>query len=121
EFVVVLLILALLAGCASNPRGGGGSEWTGPAAAAPVSVERWDYSPQQQGKLLKTPHYLIYTTITDTDVLARLPQVLEGAYAQYQSFVEGPQSPNKPMRCYVFAKRGEWAEFTARHTGPDAS
>jgi hypothetical protein len=46
--------------------------------------------------------------------------VLEGAYAQYQAFVIGPQQV-KPMRCYVFAKRTEWAQFTAQHTGADAA
>ena len=91
----------------------------GPSVPAPVTAERWDFN-QEQGKVLKSPHYLIHTTISDPEVLERLPQVLEGAYAQYQSFCENPQ-PNKPMRCYVFAKRSEWAEFTARHTGMDAS
>ena len=121
--MALLIVALLLAGCAAVGGGGGGGggrgQWTGPSAPAPISVERWDYN-QQPGKLIKTSHYLIHTTITDPDALQRLPQVMEGAYAQYQSFVINPQ-PNKPMRCYVFAKRTEWAEFTARHTGMDAS
>jgi hypothetical protein len=119
QSVVIATLVALLAGCASQPRA---SQWTGPSAPAPVSVDRWDYSPQDEGKLLRTPHYLIHTTIGDPDILAKLPQVMEGAYSQYAAFVgPNPLSSVKPMRCYVFSKRSEWADFTSRHTGTDAS
>jgi hypothetical protein len=116
-----LLSIALLlnaAGCASLD--GSGGRWSGPTAPASVSVEPWTFS-NSTGKQLKTPHYLIQTTIVDPDVLRRLPQVLEGAYAQYQAFGPAPQSSKGPMKCYVFSKRSEWVEFTARHTGADAA
>jgi hypothetical protein len=107
----------LLAGCSASSSTRG--EWTGPTAASPVKLLSWDAN-RQQGKILETAHYQVHTTITDEDVLARLPQVLEGAYTQYQMFATAPQS-NKPMKCYVFAKRSEWADFTARNTGQDAA
>src|SRR5689334_2923145 len=117
-----LFIFAVLcAACAGCPgcSGSGNNPWTGPSAKAPVTVDDWaDNAPF--GKVLKTPHYAIHTTITDAEVLDKLPQVLEGAYGQYQAFVIGPQQ-TKPMDCYVFAKRSEWAQFTAQHTGADAA
>jgi hypothetical protein len=113
----VLAVLALLGvpGCAALSN----SHWTGPATPAPVSSDGWQYN-NDAGKVLKTPHYLIHTTISDPEVLLRLPQVLEGAYAQYQTFAVAPVT-NKPMRCFVFGKRNEWADFTSRHTGSDAA
>jgi hypothetical protein len=109
------IVLALVAGCASSKP----NPWTGPAIKASVITETWaDHDPQ--GKILKTPHYEVHTTISDPEVLEKLPQVLEGAYSQYQAFVIGPQQ-TRPMKCYVFAKRAEWAQFTTQHTGADAA
>src|SRR4051794_15446865 len=101
----------MLCGCASDHSSKSG--WTGPAAPVPVASERWEYE-QQPGQVLRTAHYLIHTTISEPEVLRRLPQVMEGAYAQYQAFVIGP-AQTQPMRCYVFSRRGEWAHFTSGH------
>lgn len=116
--LLAAVLLFAGAGCAAFEQSGAG--WTGPAAPSPVEAEPWAHS-MSPGKILKTQHYAIHTTISDPDVLRRLPQVLEGAYAQYQAFATAPQSGRGPMKCYVFAKRGEWADFTARHTGADAA
>jgi hypothetical protein len=119
--LLALLALALVAaggGCAS-PAKSEHSGWTGPAAASPVETLKWQYN-DSPGVVLQTAHYQIHTTIDDEDVLKRLPQVMEGAYAQYQNFaVTTPSS--KPLKCYVFGKRGEWADFTQKHTGTDAA
>lgn len=104
----------LLAGCAAQNQG-----WTGPTSPAPVSSAPWDYN-GDRGQVLTSPHYEIDTTVTDPLVLQRLPQVMEGAYGQYQSFAKSPDS-GRPMKCYVFGKRQEWVDFTARHTGADAA
>jgi hypothetical protein len=109
-----LLIAFLVAGCASSSR-----DWTGPVSPAPVSTSAWNYN-GQPGKVLTTRHYEIHTTVTDPQALIKLPQLMEGAYAQYQRFAAAPQTP-RPMDCYIFAKRQEWAQFTARHTGADAA
>jgi hypothetical protein len=85
-----------------------------------VDSQQWQYA-NRAGKILHTPHYLIHTTLSDPDVLARLPQVMEGGYAQYQIFAGNLPESDKPMNCYVFAKRNEWADFTQRHTGADAA
>ncbi len=115
----VLVAFTLLAGGCSN-LDGTAARWTGPTAAAPVATETWSYN-QRDGTILKTPHYQVHTTITDPEVIKRLPQVLEGAYAQYQSFAAAAPPNAKPMKCYVFSRRSEWADFTSRHTGADAA
>jgi hypothetical protein len=45
---------------------------------------------------------------------------MEGAYAQYQMFAGNVPESDRPMKCYVFGKRDEWADFTQKHTGADA-
>jgi hypothetical protein len=112
-----LLLPLLLIGCSSSAQSG---KWTGPTAAAKVSVEQWSFG-DRPGQILKTQHYLIHTTISDEEVLHKLPQMLEGAYQQYQMFVSAPMRGSGPMRCYIFARRSEWAEFTRQHTGADAA
>ena len=115
---LALAAILAFAGCASpsSPRG---SQWTGPQTPAAVSSEPWDFN-DKPARVLKTPHYLIHTTIDDEEVLDRLPQVMEGAYAQYQRFAQAPET-SRPMKCYVFRRRGEWAAFTSRNTGSDAA
>ena len=77
-----LIVTALAAaGCSSEKR-----NWTGPARTAKVTIEPWQYG-DNAGRILRTSHYLIHTTIADDDVLERLPQVMEGAHAQYEAFV----------------------------------
>src|SRR6266545_7282487 len=110
-----LVLVGLLIGCESAP-----GKWKGPAAAAPVDAEQWDFG-SRSGKVLHTAHYLVHTTVTDQEVLKRLPQVMEGAYQQYRSFAGQPEESDRPMRCYVFARRDEWAQFTQKHTGADAA
>src|SRR5829696_7068697 len=114
--LLLIGMIASIAGCAS---GKSESRWTGPSKAAAVQANPWEYG-KASGRVLETPHYLVHTTITDEDVLRRLPQVLEGAYAQYQTFAPGTGA-TRPMKCYVFNKRGEWADFTSKHTGADAA
>jgi hypothetical protein len=114
--VWIVAALFALAGCGLSRN----KQWTGPDQPVPVAVDKWQFG-QREGKVLKTPHYLVHTTISDPQVLQRLPQVLEGAYAQYQSFAAATMSNSRPMKCYVFSRRGEWAEFTSKNTGADAA
>ena len=112
---LALAALMFVGGCASSASR---ADWTGPQAPAAVKTTPWAYN-DAPGVILETPHYQIHTTIDDPAVLERLPQVLEGAYAQYQTFAATTPS-NKPLKCYVFGKRSEWADFTQKNTGNDA-
>jgi hypothetical protein len=93
--------------------------WDGPAAPQPVRNEPWTYH-ESGGKTLFSPHYIIHTTIDDEQFLDRLPQVMEGAIEQYQRMAPDVKVSDRPMECYLFSRRPEWASFTREHTGQDA-
>jgi hypothetical protein len=112
---VILSAFALVAiGCASPSR-----DWTGPARAERVVVNAWSSRPVPAA-VLNSPRYTIYTTLPDGKRRDALPQVLEGAYAQYQAIAPAKLVDDRPMHCFVFAERKEWEEFTSRRTGDDA-
>ena len=106
----------LLAGCASSaPR----SELTGPTAAVTSTYDPWAYG-THPGVLIHTPHYDIYTTVTDPAVRQRLPAVMEGALGEYHTIAPGVPLTQTPMRCYVFGSREQWVDHTRHTTGADA-
>src|SRR5688572_27236215 len=110
---VLLVLVTLVAGCASRaPR----DAWTSPACPADVSVERWT-SRDAPASVLTSPRYRIYTTLPDGSRRDALPQVLEGAYAQYQRLAPARAVDERPLHCFVFAERKQWEEFTTRRTG----
>jgi hypothetical protein len=45
---------------------------------------------------------------------------MEGAYLQYQHFVPDIPESTRPMECYIFGNRSQWALYTKIHTGSDA-
>jgi hypothetical protein len=119
---ILALVLLLVGGCASNPPG----NWVGPQTLAPVKTAPWRDA-HYSGTVITTPHYQIYTTAAEHAVIQRLAQVLEGAFGQYQRFAPTPPSPAPapapapaPLKCYVFADRRQYLQFTRALTGPQA-
>jgi hypothetical protein len=85
-----------------------------------VYIEPWSYH-SATGSILNTDHYRIYTTIDPDDSLyEKIPQILEGAYTQYRLVAPKTPPTDRPLVCYVFARRTEWVDFTRRKTGPMA-
>lgn len=112
--LVVLYLLAVAAGCGASPQR---------ARVAPPTRstgEAWAFD-GTAGRKINTDHYSIYTTITDPRIQQTLATVMEGALVQYQKFTPGLKLSPKPMECYVFAKRAQWAAFTRDKTGVDAA
>ena len=89
-------------------------------AETTVKFEPWPEA-GRDGLIARTDNYLIHTTIHDRDLLRTLAQVMEGALAQYRQFTPGVRLSARPMECFVFATRAEWARFTAEKTGDDAT
>ncbi|MDB5320461.1 MAG: hypothetical protein JWN40_2092 [Phycisphaerales bacterium] len=114
------LLLLLLGGCQIAPKPQLG-HWEGPQLLSNSSVEAWSFRGDPAAHRLKTAHYLIYTTAKRAEMDALLPQVMEGALAQYQKVAPGTGASETPMECYVFDRREEWEAFTKAHTGNDAS
>lgn len=106
------LILLFAVGCAQPQNYG-----TGPRS---TDTQSWTFD-GKPARIVKTEHYLIHTTIEDTAFLQSLAQLMEGALENYRRLTPGIQLTSKPMECYVFARRQQWADFTSQHTGDDAA
>jgi hypothetical protein len=106
----LLLAIAVgvgVAGCA------GKRDATPALVDVPFDIEGWQYG-GASGHRIATEHYEIYTTLTDRVLLDALPQALETAYVYYRELVPTAREPERPMPVYLFARRGEWADFTKR-------
>lgn len=107
----------LLAGCAAQQSPVG--QWEGPAAPAATQIKEWNFG-EQKAKVLVSPHYQLYTTITDTEVLELLPQVMEGALGMYHQIAPDVPLSDRPLDCFIFHWRSEWDQYTQRYAGSDA-
>jgi len=112
DVILLLITSVLLNGCT-------GTQLQGPTAPAVTHSEPWSYG-DDDGVLIHTDHYNIYTTIRDPDIRRRLADVMEGALGEYQRIAPGVPLTNRPMDCYFFRNREEWVDYTRRHTGADA-
>lgn len=109
-----LLLLLLLSGCADS------SPVHGPIAPSPVRIGVWDRQ-NPDSRCIATPHYQVFTDITDSPSQQQIAQLMEGAYTQYLAYLPSPPAGQLPMRCFVFSRRTEWATFTKEHAGKDAT
>ncbi len=101
-------------GCASS----------GSTLAAKPSVvkqfETWPYR-DKLALTVRSAHYSIHTTIDDRHFLTDLATLMESALSRYEQFTPAVIASADPMDCYMFARRPEWADFTAAKTGTDAA
>src|SRR5208282_785 len=115
--LAVCLLASLLTACADSQHLGA---WSGPQMLSQVSIEDVSNAPPQI-KIIRTPHYKIYTTIDDRpDLLARTAQLMEGAFGAYRMVAGNLPPTTYPMQCYLFGDRVQWDRFTRQHAGPDA-
>jgi hypothetical protein len=112
---LLALLLLSAGGCAST-----GSELTGPPEPARIRVEPWSYE-GKPAKRIVTPHYVIYTTVNDAEIVASIGQLMEGALSQYRRLAPAVAPSDKPMECFLFQSRHQWAAFTKGKTGADAA
>jgi hypothetical protein len=114
--ILALILAFALVGCAQS---GTPRVLDGPSAKAPVRAEPWAYG-DRLGHKVHSQHYVLLTTIDDGEVVDALSQVMEGAFTQYRRVAPDAAPTNKPMECFLFQYRNEWASFTKTNTGPDA-
>lgn len=88
--------------------------YTGPAAAAP-----WAYH-GAPGFVLSTPHYRLFTTSRDEDLIELMPLFIEQSLNHYRSEFGLLPAPIRPMESYLFEQRGQWEDFTRRVMGSQA-
>src|SRR5512132_1036849 len=101
RFLSIVLLALLATGCVSTSHTGGG-------LSAPVrtQAERWTFE-GQPGRKISTPHYVIYTTLNDDEVVAGIGQLMEGALSQYRRLAPDVPISGQPMACYLFQTRGQ--------------
>ena len=117
--ISAILLLWLASGCA-RPARPIVPEVRGPVRPAMVRLE--DYPVQgAPGCRLVSPHYVIYSTVSDRQVLVRMGELMEGALQAYRTVAPDVPVTSRTMECYLFEDRAQWAAFTRRHTGDDAS
>lgn len=105
---LVALNLTLLTGCTRPP----------PPVSSSGSPWRWQ---TYAGQTLRTDHYLIHTTIADPKINDRLARTLELGMKNYLKLLPNPPTDRRPLECFIFATRREWAEYTIATTGRDAA
>jgi len=89
------------------------------AVSSLESIERWT-NEYGQGLKLTTPHYEIFTTLLDKEILCRVPAFMESAYDSYNTHLPRPVETSTKFRIYLFADREQWEDFTRDFGGEQA-
>lgn len=117
--IASLILCGGIAGCAHDT--GNSSDSSGSdAALPPLDIQPWIYDGKPAVQV-QTSHYVIYTTISDRELLDKVGHVMERAYAEYSRFAPASPRSDAPMTCYLFLTRDQWAQFTRHYTGSDAA
>lgn len=111
----------LLTACSSSERRRGPAQAPRPAVAATIlSSEPWTFG-ATPGRVLRTPHYRLFTTLPPSILRSRLPAFLEAALSEYRSRFLPLSAPQTLMDTYVVAGRDQWSRLAARLIGPQAA
>ncbi len=105
------LALSALAGCTRLPA----LRSLEPQADDKAFAAQFDHA-----QVISTAHYRIYTTTTDQNLLALLPQLMERARANYHQLTGLPQRDGEPGKIYMLANRQQWAQVTRDLVGDEA-
>ncbi|MBA4119928.1 MAG: hypothetical protein C0513_04405 [Isosphaera sp.] len=124
------VLATVLAGCAGRPAAPSGprdaldwrSPWSavggpGAGAASPavggdgagvvVSSEPWAFG-AAPGRVIRTRHLRVYTTLERGLLLDRAPAFLEAALTHYAGAVTRLPGPDAPLDTYIMAGRAQW-------------
>jgi hypothetical protein len=88
-----------------------------PDGAVQVAVEPWQFG-GDDGQVLATAHYRLYTTLSDHPILDHLPVFMERALEHYTTALVGLPLPAGELETYLFASRSQW-EAKTRQMLPD--
>src|SRR5262245_32519300 len=123
----------LLAGCAQNPKQQSsltsGSP-TAPPKPAPamltartparvISTETWTFG-NEQGRVVRTDSYRLFTTQSDSVLNSRLPTFMEEALQAYTGSLGNLPRPPVPLDTYLMANRPQWTRLTQSLMGKQA-
>ncbi len=88
-----------------------GSATADPLTSVPAQRRPWKFG-GDTGQLFTTPHYRVYTTLTQRWVLDRLPLFLERALQQYTTALAQLPQPSARLETYIFETRSQWEAKT---------
>ena len=88
-------------------------------ATAVLSTEPWKYA-GAKGEIIRTRHYRVYTTETNTVIKGRLAGFLETALAHYRTEFGALPEPKQRMDTYLMDNRAQWERVTRQLMGPHA-
>ncbi len=126
RFLAWSSVAMAMGGCASapaDPAPRAPSMALVPDPAAPqvgqveVTRQPWRFG-GEDGQLLATPHYRLYTTLSDHPILDHLPLFMERSLEQYTSGLVRLPEPTGALETYLFASRSQW-EAKTRQMLPD--
>ena len=127
SFTLVLLTLAtvacMVAGCSSTGHATSGAKASDVSPAAmsapadvPITRALWAFD-GQQGQIIRTPHYRLYTTERDEVIVRRLVVFLEHALMHYRSALGPLPEPPQRLDTYLMDNRGQWTALAMRIAG----
>jgi hypothetical protein len=106
--ITTLVGLLIICGCASKPL---------PLVRA---VEPWTNASSSKGRIYRTAHYAIHTTLTDSAPVEEMAALLEHALPYYEALTGVAHRGDRPLPVYYFGTHDEWAAYTRATTGASA-
>jgi hypothetical protein len=85
----------------------------------PLHRQRWHFE-HWRGWVINSLHYRVFTTVSGRWREHLFVRVLEAAYGRFERLVPGAREP-LPLDVYIFRRRRQWAAFTRRYTGQNAT
>ncbi len=106
---------ALLFGCAAASRAPSSSTAPGQVSEtdAPFAIQRtaWRFA-GADGQIITTPHYQLYITLNDPQVIDRLLVFAEHGLTHYTSILANLPMPTGHLETYLFQDRKQWEAKT---------
>lgn len=120
--LLCLLSSLAITGCATRIDLDGPQPQTDPITANEqrragiIVTEPWTFG-GDQGEIIRTEHYRLYTTATDSRDRERIALFLEDALAHYTTAITPLPLPPVRLDTYFMANRVEWEQITLRLMG----
>lgn len=96
----------VLAGCAAKQ--------PVPELIVEPEIGEW-HADGNDGKVIRTEHFEVYTTIKDDEFLDLLPQFLEAAHYRYEGLVPPRVKNAQRLTTYLYQRRNEWEHHVEAH------
>lgn len=84
-----------------------------------TTVQAWEWQ-TISGRAIETDGYILYTTLSDDDMIQRFARLMEAAHKQYSSLAPQLSMTERKLPLFIFATYDEWARYTLATTGRDA-